>query len=198
MERTTYVMLRQRILKTAVLAAAMAALPIPLLAQSTITAQAVVKGGVKEESTRGMHFGELDAVSGTASDRAVDVLATGFDDVNGHAGLLDFKLNKDQTEFQFSLPASLTNGSGASLAVASWECGLMVGDSPNTVTDPGDELGLSDFDNACSSSLYADLSGENGARRVRVYIGGMIQAATFADVLADNYQETITVTVIVP
>lgn len=188
-------MKRQRILKTLVLLAGMAVIPGSLMAQSTLTARGVVKGAFKEEGKQNLEFGEMDGLTGAASDRVIDLLDTGSDLINGNAGYIDFKLNKTGTNFSFSLPASLSNGGSSTLAVDSWECGLEVGDSPNSVTDPGSQAGLDEYSGDCSAALVADLSSHDGARLVRLYVGGTILATEFQDAVADTYTETINITI---
>ena len=121
----------------AMLLAAVAVLPLPLQGQQVIRASGTVLPSVRHINSQDMSFGEMDPAAATLTDRVVSLLTTGVDAINGNAGTLDYRLNRNG-QFSFSMPTSLgSTTSTATLAVDSWECGLMMGASPTAVTDPG-------------------------------------------------------------
>jgi hypothetical protein len=178
--------------------AALAVLPLPAAAQQ-ITATAVVVGGVKLVTSQGMHFGELDPTVASPANRVVSLLSVTPNTTTGNAGTLDYRVNRDGTQFDFTMPGTLT-GPTATLAVDSWECGMEVGGSPNAVTDPGATGDLDEYDNggSCASTFTVDLSLVAGARLVRLYIGGTILATAYEVAPAETFVGDITVGVTVP
>ncbi len=188
-----------RIRNTLMCLAAVAALPLSLHGQQVIKARATVLPSVQWIESQDMNFGQMNP-TGAPADRVVDLLSLTVDAVNGNAGKLDYRLNRNGT-FTFSMPMALTSTSSPStLAVASWECGLMIGTSPVSVTDPGSTAGLSQWDNGgtCNGGLPVDVSAASGARLVRIYIGGTMLATAFQAAPAETFEGDITVTFIVP
>lgn len=184
-----------RIRNTLTCLAALAALPLSLHGQQVIKAHATVLPSVQWIESQDMNFGQMDP-TGAPADRVVDLLSLTVDAVNGNAGKLDYRLNRSG-QFTFVMPASLTSLSGSTLAVDSWECGVMIGTSPVSLTDPGNTGGLSGYGD-CTTALAVDVSAANGARLVRVYIGGTMLAAAFQAAPAETFEGDITVTFIVP
>jgi hypothetical protein len=188
-----------RIRNTFMLLAAVAVLPPCLEGQQVIKASATVLPSVQWIESQDMSFGQLNP-TGAPTDRVVDLLSLTVDAINGNAGRLDYRLNRSG-QFTFAMPTSLASTtSGSTLAVGSWECGLMIGTSPVSVTDPGNTAGLTGHDTSagCTTGLPVDVSAANGARLVRVYIGGSILASAFQAAPAETFEGDITVTFIVP
>lgn len=184
-----------------VLLAAVAVLPFPLQGQQTIKASARVKSAIRHISSQAMDFGEMDPAAATVTDRVVSLLSTGVDPMDGNAGTLDYRLNKTGQGFTFSMPTELTSTTtAATLAVASWECGMEVGTTPSAITDPAATAGLDAYDagGTCATQLNADLTGALGSRMVRLYIGGTIASAAFEAAPAETFEADITVTAVLP
>jgi hypothetical protein len=172
-----------------------------LAAQQTITATAVVIGGVKHVTSQNMHFGELDPTVASPANRVVDLLSVTPNTTTGNAGTLDYRVNRDGTQFSFAMPGSLSStSSAATLSVASWECGMEMGASASSVTDPGATGDLDAYDNGgtCGTTMTVDLSAVSGARLVRLYVGGTILATAYEVAPAETFEGDITVTVVVP
>ncbi len=182
------------------LLAALAVLPLSLQGQQVIRASGTVLPSVRHINSQDMNFGEMDPAAAVLTDRVVSLLSTTVDAVNGNAGMLDYRLNRNG-QFSFAMPASLgSTTSAATLAVDDWQCGLEMGTSPTSVTDPGSTAGLDDHDTSgdCSTGVSVDVSAEAGARLVRIYIGGTILAAAFETAPAETFEGDITVTVVIP
>lgn len=189
-----------RIRNSFMLLAVVAVLPLPLQGQQVIKASGTVLPSVRHINSQDMNFGEMDPAAAVLTDRVVNLLSTAVDAINGNAGSLDYRLNRNG-QFSFSMPASLgSTTSAATLEVVDWECGLEMGTSPTTVTDPASTAGLDDYDTsgACTTGLSVDVSTETGARLVRIYIGGTILATAFEVAPAETFEGDITVTVVIP
>ena len=123
------------------------------------------------------------------TDRVVSLLSTAVDPMDGNAGTLDYRLNTTGQGFTFAMPTELTSTTtAATLAIASWECGMAVGSAPGSLTDPATAAGLDAYDagGSCATQLNADLTGALGSRMVRLYIGGTIASSAFEAAPAES------------